>query len=525
MPQVLHGNISILNTISPSNFHDEYYSSKKPVILSGYTKSWGAMKLWTPQWFVDTYKDSNIWVSPLSFGLSHPPNYEIKMPLNQFMDILKDQQEEKESYWVKRVAYREGEMSIASRHSDGKIIDLNGNEVTLNDKEMTLWDTITGKLKYIKPNYQHNHNHTVHKSNSQNNIQTTFFNGQNQMKDLEEIYRISENMDQSMSSDESQYSSFESANNFGVRSPCTNKDHCHCSCQSDPYNDSSSSTTSNNEQIDSTSCTTIFNQNTSSCSKCPNQCPSHCPYRIANLCQKIYNCNLCSNNCNGAQNQNTSMESFNETNSIEDLAEMIEEPEDIPNHFSNKVNHENNQTFGDDSKKAPINSKLGRHTILYCQQCPTRILKNLTTYFPHPDLFDCCEESVFGANSFFIGGKGIRTSLHYDKPLVDNLFCQIYGKKRFRLYAPSEREHFYMLPQDSKYGHVSQIPEIDHVDLSIFPDFEKAKPYADFILGPGDSLYIPKGWHHHVEHYRPSWDEYIIEDKDKLSISLNFWYY
>jgi len=305
-----------------------------------------------------------IWVSPLAFGLSHPPNYEIKMKMENFMDIVQRQQANSEEYWVNQVAYRKNDQWIATRRTDGFKVNLNGEPVEGQKERIH-----SPKMPKPKPSPH--------------------------LEEGEETHSVVEDQD-----DRDEY-----ANSMDEPSL---------------------------------------------------QVPS--------------------------------------------IFELSEE-------------------------KATVESKLGMHTTFYCQQCPTRTLVSLTSYYPHPDLFDECKESVFGANSFFIGSRGIRTTLHYDRPLVDNLFCQIHGKKRVRLFAPEEGVHFCPFSFESKYGHVSRIPEIDQVDHTAFPNFHKAKLAADVILDPGDALYIPKGWWHHVEHNHSGWDELNIADRDNLSISLNFWFY
>eukprot|EP00005_Dracoamoeba_jomungandri_P013914 CAMPEP_0174272268 /NCGR_PEP_ID=MMETSP0439-20130205/50695_1 /TAXON_ID=0 /ORGANISM="Stereomyxa ramosa, Strain Chinc5" /LENGTH=315 /DNA_ID=CAMNT_0015362741 /DNA_START=299 /DNA_END=1243 /DNA_ORIENTATION=+ len=168
----------------------------------------------------------------------------------------------------------------------------------------------------------------------------------------------------------------------------------------------------------------------------------------------------------------------------------------------------------------------------YLQQSPVSNFKNLHKDFFLPSLFDKIPGCSLGSNTIFIGSTGLRTTMHYDRPLVDNLFCQIKGKKRFRLWKPEQGKYFYPYHFDTGYGHVSKIPEIDPphmigipglvkgqenfddeqevVDSSEFPLYSKAELYADFILEPGDMLYIPKGYWHHVTHVTHS-------------ISMNFW--
>ena len=90
----------------------------------------------------------------------------------------------------------------------------------------------------------------------------------------------------------------------------------------------------------------------------------------------------------------------------------------------------------------------------------------------------------------WIGPRGTFTPTHHD--LTDNLFVQIYGRKRFWL-AP-------MLDAPSLYNsrHVYSHAEIARPDFERFPLLKNAG-IMQFDLLPGQILYIPIGWWHAVE--------------------------
>jgi hypothetical protein len=157
----------------------------------------------------------------------------------------------------------------------------------------------------------------------------------------------------------------------------------------------------------------------------------------------------------------------------------------------------------------------------YVQQVSCRYFPQLDQDYTIPDLFEASKYSTLTENALFIGCTRTRTTLHFDRPLVDNLFCQISGEKRIRLFEPHMGKFFYPFGFDTKYPHVSRIPEVDMDCLpqqqrqmieNNFPDHNKAQVIADFILQPGESLFIPKGYWHHISH-------------ETVAISLNFWYY
>jgi ribosomal protein L16 Arg81 hydroxylase len=79
------------------------------------------------------------------------------------------------------------------------------------------------------------------------------------------------------------------------------------------------------------------------------------------------------------------------------------------------------------------------------------------------------------------------TPLHHDASSI--LFCQVFGRKQFRLASPLEVSLF-----DGA--------------LSMYSSFDPERPegdprsssvtFKDFTLAPGEALYIPAGWWHHV---------------------------
>ncbi|MBS0960413.1 MULTISPECIES: cupin-like domain-containing protein [Acetobacter] len=99
--------------------------------------------------------------------------------------------------------------------------------------------------------------------------------------------------------------------------------------------------------------------------------------------------------------------------------------------------------------------------------------------------------SEYLAKSVFLwmGPEGIVTGMHQD--LNHILFCQIYGRKRFRLYPATQvpymcNDRWIFSPVDP----TQNIPE-QHAE------FRNAAA-IDITVEPGDMLYIPAGWWHHV---------------------------
>jgi len=101
----------------------------------------------------------------------------------------------------------------------------------------------------------------------------------------------------------------------------------------------------------------------------------------------------------------------------------------------------------------------------------------------------------------YIGGNGgVFPVLHYDGLASHAFLVQIYGRKKFILYAPEQEP--YMYPNPGQVN-VSRIRDIESPDLSEFPLFAKAEPMT-FILEPGESLFIPGRWWHTTKMLTPS---------------------
>ncbi|MCX2561668.1 cupin-like domain-containing protein [Acetobacter farinalis] len=89
----------------------------------------------------------------------------------------------------------------------------------------------------------------------------------------------------------------------------------------------------------------------------------------------------------------------------------------------------------------------------------------------------------------WMGPAGVVTSMHQD--LNHILFCQIYGRKTFRLYPAIQVP--YMYNHRVVYSPVNPVQP----DLERHPLFENANG-IEITVEAGDMLYIPIGWWHHV---------------------------
>jgi len=100
--------------------------------------------------------------------------------------------------------------------------------------------------------------------------------------------------------------------------------------------------------------------------------------------------------------------------------------------------------------------------------------------------------------SFWLGNK-TRISAHYDYP--DNIACVVAGTRRFTLFPPEQIGNLYVGPVDkTPSGQAISLVDFSNPDLERFPNFELAMQAGyQAVCEPGDAIYIPSLWWHHVE--------------------------
>ena len=95
-------------------------------------------------------------------------------------------------------------------------------------------------------------------------------------------------------------------------------------------------------------------------------------------------------------------------------------------------------------------------------------------------------------------------TLHFDQ--ADNLFLQLAGMKRFRIYEPTEAGNLYAWPVHHPLDRRVQVDlseaKTDETDETVggssaFPRLARAKA-REVLLQPGDVLFLPAYWWHEV---------------------------
>jgi Cupin-like domain len=122
-------------------------------------------------------------------------------------------------------------------------------------------------------------------------------------------------------------------------------------------------------------------------------------------------------------------------------------------------------------------------------------------YVPVPERADPTV-ARFPAKGLFISGKSARTGLHVDPWGSDAVLCQLYGTKRWVMYHPEDGRHL-------REG--DQVVELDRPDRAMFPEVDRARVAYDFVLHPGETVFVPHDWYHAV-----------TSETDSISLTWNF---
>jgi hypothetical protein len=115
------------------------------------------------------------------------------------------------------------------------------------------------------------------------------------------------------------------------------------------------------------------------------------------------------------------------------------------------------------------------------------------------------------APRIWIGDRAV-VAAHFD--LFENIACVVGGRRRFTLFAPEQVRNLYVGPFElTPAGVPISMVDFDHPDLDRYPRFADAMAAAEVAdLEPGDAIYIPYMWWHHVRAL------------DGFNVLVNYWW-
>ncbi|HET9864128.1 MAG TPA: cupin-like domain-containing protein [Steroidobacteraceae bacterium] len=109
-------------------------------------------------------------------------------------------------------------------------------------------------------------------------------------------------------------------------------------------------------------------------------------------------------------------------------------------------------------------------------------------------------------------GNAVTAQTHFD--LQHNIACVVAGRRRFTLFPPDQLPNLYVGPFDfTLSGPPVSMVSLYEPDFDRYPKFRQALEHARTAeLGPGDALYIPYFWWHHVQ------------SLERFNVLVNYWW-
>jgi len=100
-------------------------------------------------------------------------------------------------------------------------------------------------------------------------------------------------------------------------------------------------------------------------------------------------------------------------------------------------------------------------------------------------------------------GNTLVVQTHFD--LSSNIACVVGGRRRFTLFPPGQLPNLYVGPIEFNIsGPPISMVSLRNPDFARFPRFAEALAASQVAeLTPGDAIFIPFGWWHHVEALEP----------------------
>jgi len=166
-------------------------------------------------------------------------------------------------------------------------------------------------------------------------------------------------------------------------------------------------------------------------------------------------------------------------------------------------------------KSMSIGRSMERILALRGQQKPPSIyIQSTPTHEYLPGFSDQNTMSIAGESAsprIWIGNK-LTVQTHFD--LKENIACVVNGRRRFTLFPPEQTPNLYPGPFElTLSGPPVSMVRLDAPDFDRYPRFREAMKHVVVAdLEPGDAIYIPYFWWHHVH------------SKEDFNVLVNYWW-
>jgi hypothetical protein len=106
----------------------------------------------------------------------------------------------------------------------------------------------------------------------------------------------------------------------------------------------------------------------------------------------------------------------------------------------------------------------------------------------------------------------VTVQTHYD--ISHNIACVTAGRRRFTLFPPEQLVNLYVGPLEfTLAGQPISMVKLANPDYERYPRFREALEHAQVAdLEPGDALFVPYMWWHHVE------------SRERFNVLVNYWW-